>query len=98
MKRLEERGVKQIHPYRSTPDPDNEPLSDGLRWVKYREEDKRVLQTAAEELMRRKADVLIVACTELSIISDSIDVAVPVYDASQVLAEGIVRIVKGDLF
>ena len=65
---------------------------------KCQEEDKRVLQTAAEELMIRKAEVLIVACTELSIISDSIDVEMPIYDASQVLAEGIVRIVKGDLF
>ena len=64
---------------------------------KYQEEDKRVLQSAAEELMSRRAEVVIVACTELSIISDSIDVEVPVYDASQVLAEGVVRIVKGDL-
>lgn len=64
---------------------------------KYQEEDKKVLQSAAEELMSSKAEVLIVACTELSIISDSIDVEVPIYDASQVLAEGIVRIVKGDL-
>ena len=96
MKRLEERGVKQIHPSAQL----QTRIMTSIRRIKtgkYEEEDKRVLQTAAEELMRRKADVLIVACTELSIISDSIDVAVPVYDASQVLAEGIVRIVKGDL-
>jgi len=94
LKRLEERGVKQIHPSAQL----QTRIMTSIRKIKvgkYQEADKRVLQTAAEELMRRKAEVLIVACTELSIISDSIDVEMPVYDASQVLAEGIVRIVKG---
>jgi len=97
LKRLEERGVKQIHPSAQL----QTRIMTSIRKIKvgkYQEEDKRVLQTAAEELMSRKAEVLIVACTELSIISDCIDVQVPIYDAAQVLAEGIVRIVKGDFF
>ena len=96
LKRLEERGVKQNNPSHQL----QTRIMTSIRNIKrgkHREEDKRVLQTAAEELMNRKAEVLIVACTELSIISDSIDVEVPVYDASQVLAERVVRIVKGDL-
>ena len=34
---------------------------------------------------------------ELSNISNSVDVEVPTYDAPQVSAEGVVRVVKGDL-
>jgi len=93
-RRFEERRVKQISPSAQL----QTRIMTSIRKIKvgkYQEADKRTLQTAAEELVRRKAEVLIVACTELSIISDSIDVEIPVYDASQVLAEGIVRIVKG---
>lgn len=96
LKRFEERGVKQNHLSAQL----QTRIMTSIRKIKageYREEDKRVLQSAAEELISRKAEALIVACTELSIISDSINVEVPIYDASQVLAEGIVRIVKGDL-
>lgn len=96
LKRFEERGVKQGHPSARL----RTRIMTSIRRIKtgkYLEEDMRILQTTAEELMSRKAEVLIVACTELSIISDSINVEVPIYDASQVLAEGIVRIVKGDL-
>jgi len=95
-RRFDERGVKQIRPSSEL----QTRIMTSIRKIKvgkYQEEDKRVLQIAAEELMSRKAEVLIVACTELSIISDSIDVEVPIYDASQVLAEGIVRVVKGEL-
>jgi aspartate racemase len=96
LKRFADRGVKQIHPSAEL----QNRIMASIRKIKagkYQKENKRVLQSAAEELMNRKAEALIVACTELSIISDSIDVEVPIYDASQVLAEGIVRIVKGEL-
>jgi hypothetical protein len=38
---------------------------------------------------------LIVACSELSIISDDLGPGIKLYDASQVLAEGIVCMAKG---
>ena len=97
LKRFEERGVKQTSPS-SELQARIMTLITKIKVGKYRVEDNIVLQAAAEELVSRRAEILIVACTELSIISDSIDVEVPIYDASQVLAEGIVRIVKGDLF
>jgi aspartate racemase len=58
-------------------------------------DDREVLQSAADELIRKRAEALIIACTELSIISDGLDVGVKVYDASQMLAESIVRMAKG---
>ncbi len=57
-------------------------------------DDRASLQSAAEELVGKKAEALIVACTELSIICDSLDAGVKVYDSSQVLAESIVRKAK----
>ena len=94
LKRFEERGVKLISPSSEL----QARIMTTIRRIKtgkYEEKDRRVLQTAAEELVSRRTEILIVACTELSIISGSIDVAAPIYDASQVLAEGIVSIVKG---
>jgi aspartate racemase len=53
------------------------------------------LRSAADELVGRGAEVLIIACTELSVIADAVDVDVKLYDSSQVLAETIVRMAKG---
>ncbi len=50
---------------------------------------------AAEDLSRQGADVLVLACTELSVIQESLNTAVPVYDSLQVLAEEVVRAVEG---
>jgi aspartate racemase len=66
-----------------------------IKTGKYDIGDGEVLQSAAEELARKRAEALIVACTELSIICDGLDAGVKVYDSSQVLAERIVRTAKG---
>jgi len=49
----------------------------------------------SSKLQGRRAEVLIIACTELSVIADAVDVDVKLYDSSQVLAETIVRMAKG---
>ena len=66
-----------------------------IKTGKYDIGDREVLQSAAEELVRKRSEALIVGCTELSIICDGLDAGVKVYDASQVLAESIVRMAKG---
>jgi aspartate racemase len=50
-----------------------------------------VLRAACDDLVAAGADVLVVACTELSVIADALALRTPVYDASQMLAEAIVR-------
>ena len=94
MKRFEERGVELIYP---------SPFFQGqvmasIRKIKtsqYGQKVRKVFRSAANELVCRNTEALIVACTELSIIADSIDENVKVYDSSQVLAENIVRMAKG---
>ena len=66
-----------------------------IKTGKYDIGDREALQSAADELVRKGAGALIVACTELSIICDGLDAGVKVYDSSQVLAESIVRMAKG---
>ena len=50
---------------------------------------------AAEELKARGADLLVMACTELSVIKDALDASVPVVDTVQVLAEQVVAAAGG---
>jgi aspartate racemase len=50
-----------------------------------------VLRAAGDDLVAAGAEVLVVACTELSVIARALALGTPVYDASQVLAEAIVR-------
>lgn len=49
---------------------------------------------AAENLKAQGAECLIVACTELSVLANMAQNALPIYDASQVLAEEVVRRAK----
>ena len=53
------------------------------------------LKGAARELMEQGAEVMILACTELSVIGEGLGMPTRMVDASQVLAEAIVRTVKG---
>ena len=46
---------------------------------------------AADDLQAQGAECLVVACTELSVIGDELRTSLPVYDASELLAEAIVR-------
>jgi len=52
--------------------------------------EKAVLREAAQDLLGQGAEALVVACTELSMISDTLTGVEPVYDAAQILAEAIV--------
>ena len=49
-----------------------------------------LVNAAAKEMSLAKADVLIVACTELSIISSALKSDVLLFDTSQILAEAVV--------
>jgi len=49
---------------------------------------------AAENLKRQGAQCLVIACTELSVLANELNSQLPVYDASQVLAEEIVKKAK----
>ncbi|MCW7753259.1 amino acid racemase [Desulfobotulus sp. H1] len=74
-------------------------LMGAIRRIKtsvYGEEVRLILQETADSLVGEGAELLLVACTELSVISESLAVKVPLLDASQILAEAIVKKVKTD--
>jgi aspartate racemase len=52
------------------------------------------LGVAAENLKKQGAQCLVIACTELSVLANELNSQLPVYDASQVLAEEIVKKAK----
>ena len=93
-KRFQAKAVDVIHPSSKLQDR----LMAAIRKVKtgrYGQDVRDTLRSAANELVDRRAEVLIIACTELSVIADAVDVDVKLYDSSQVLAETIVRMAKG---
>jgi aspartate racemase len=49
-----------------------------------------VLNRAVDDLIAREAAVILIACTELSIIASRLRIGVRAYDSAQVLAEAIV--------
>jgi aspartate racemase len=89
-KRLAEEGLGQM-----TPGVANQELvMAAIRKIKtgsYGHEVIDVIQTAADDMIDRGCETLIVACTELSIISASLQLPHPCLDAAQVLAEAIVE-------
>jgi aspartate racemase len=62
-----------------------------IKTSKYGQEVTAALQAAADHLVQTGAEVLLVACTELSIIADAMQASTPVLDAAQILAEAVVR-------
>ena len=62
-----------------------------IKTSRYGREVVDAIQAGADELLARGAEALLVACTEISIVGGQIRSEVPVYDASQILAEAIVR-------
>ena len=54
------------------------------------------IQLAADDLVEKGAEVLLVACTEISIISKKIASTVRILDSAQILAESIVRVARND--
>ena len=69
-------------------DPVQEKVMAAIRQIKtgrFGGREVAVVNTAAQELTAKGAEVLIVACTELSIISPDLESDVRLYDTSQVL-------------
>lgn len=92
---LECYGITVIHP----PEDLQNRLMNAIRTIKtgrYGSEEAEALQAAAEALVAQKAQALIVACTELSIIDCKLNSGpgVALYDALQVLTEAIVKTAK----
>lgn len=65
-----------------------------IKTSSYGPEVVEAIQNVADNLARRGAQAILVACTELSIIGGQITPATRMFDASQILAEAIVREVK----
>jgi aspartate racemase len=65
-----------------------------IQHVKAGQQDAEIIagfNAAAENLKQQGAQCLIIACTELSVLADELSNQLPVYDASQLLAEQIVQ-------
>ena len=92
-KPLEEKGVDLIYP---SPELQDRLMKSILRIKTGRYgQGVKALRSAASELIQRNAEAVVVACTELSIISDTLDIPVKLYDSTQELAERIVKMAKG---
>lgn len=92
--RFAQQGVDLIAPSSDKQDA----IMAAIRKIKAGGQDVKVLADVNEavgEMIDRDAEALIVACTELSIIGPSLQLPSPSYDASQVLAESIVRYARG---
>ncbi len=93
LQRFKKLGIELIWPSK----PQQSRLMAAIKTIKTGEtgpEVREVLQCAGTELAHQGAQALIIACTELSVIAGSLDAGPKVYDASQVLAETIVRMAK----
>lgn len=69
-------------------------LMDLIKQVKsksYTNESLQAFSQAAQNLQAQQADVLVIACTELSALNNGMQFALPVYDASDVLAHAVVK-------
>ncbi|MDY0163562.1 aspartate/glutamate racemase family protein [Desulfobotulus sp.] len=89
-KAFAEKGVNLLAP----PSGVQDPLMAAIRTIKtsvYGDEVRAALQAAGDSLVHKGAELLLVACTELSIISEGLEARVPMLDASQILAEAIVK-------
>jgi aspartate racemase len=72
---------------------DQDGLMDIIRAVKRGDSGPRNRErfaNIAHDLMRDSVDVLLIACTELSVLADSVDQAVPTLDALEILAREII--------
>lgn len=58
--------------------------------------ERSVLAGAARALVQRGADVLLIACTELSLLADAIDVPVPVIDTLDVLRDSVIEHIRAN--
>lgn len=89
-KRFEQKGLDLMVPA----DPVQAKVMTAIRQIKtggFGRREIEAVNEAAKEMTVAGAEVLIVACTELSIISASLKSSVRLYDTSQVLAEAVVK-------
>jgi aspartate racemase len=89
---LERRGIAVAAPARQ------EQLMEVIRAVKRGDTGQRNRESfarIASELMEDRVDLLLVACTELSVLSDSLGAGMPSVDALDVLAREIVHRARG---
>jgi aspartate racemase len=83
-------GIRVLYP--ATPSQDR--LMELIRAIKAggaNSGEAQALRAAAEDLATDGADCLLIACTELSVVSSSLSNALPVHDAAEILAMAIVR-------
>jgi aspartate racemase len=83
-------GIEVLYPWEET----QERLLAAIKTVKtgrYGRGEQAILLQAAGELTLKGSEVLVVACTELSLLMGSLVPTVRIYDTAQILAEGIVR-------
>ena len=75
-------------------------MLDAIRAVKINSGDRSARQTmrnAAQELTDRGADCLLIACSELSIIADTVPLGIPCLDTIDILAQAIIEFSGGQL-
>ncbi|MDI5933979.1 aspartate/glutamate racemase family protein [Halomonas kalidii] len=89
----QERGLSLVYPS------DEDAMLEVIRAVKRGQgrtpETLAAFARAAAELGEQQADVLVLACTELSVIGDGLAASIPVVDTLQVLADGVVAAANG---
>ncbi len=87
---FEQHDVQVLYPRQQN----QQAVMDLIRAVKAKQQTPEQLMAynrAAEDLQAQGAQCLVVACTELSVIGDQLRTSLPVYDASELLAQAIVR-------
>jgi aspartate racemase len=92
--RFAEKGIRLIFPGPSL----QSKVMTAIRKIKtggYGPEVVGVIQAAADDMIEQNSDALLVACTELSIVSPQVKVKKPCLDAAQILAEAVVEFAKG---
>ena len=96
--------IVHCFPYRRTASPlvtpaDQNELMDIIRAVKRGDSGPRNREhfaNIAHDLRRGSVDMLLIACTELSVLADSLDQDFPALDALEILAREIVAFGLGD--
>jgi aspartate racemase len=94
--RFAQKGVRLLSP---TTTLQNKVMA-AIRKIKtgnYDQEVVAVIQAAADDMTERNAEALLVACTELSIISHQLKTQKTCHDAAQILAEAVVRYAKSQM-
>jgi len=83
------RGVEVVHPG----DKSQDQVLAAIRSIKaqtFSSASSDALNRAVDDLIARKAEVILIACTELSVIAKKLQLSVVTCDSAQVLAEAIV--------